>query len=119
MKHVEPVPLIVLVPLVVTGVILFIFWVLLFYIPVKLFKRLNMSLSLKPHIRAATREGQVERVIPYLVMNDEHHADLFLQNGKAYGAGGDLIKKIPKWAEDKMKAMNPKALEEVGWKWPQ
>ena len=74
-----------------------------------------MALNLKPFIRTNNKEGTIEKIVPYLAMTNGDEATIFLQEGKAYGAGGHSIRKLPDWAKKRIEQLNPKVRAEVGW----
>ena len=78
-----------------------------------------MPLSLKVH-HYDDRNGRSVLVKETHYMRIEHEKEppLFIQKGKVYSAGGAQINELPSWWEAELKKVNPKALNEVGYKWP-
>ena len=88
-------------------------------------------LNLKPHKTAkdsSTGRTKVTGVTPYLALgyaepyqNNKGHTlyrsrqTVYLQAGKAYGAGGKEIKELPDWVKAEMGKLSEQALLDVGF----
>ena len=60
----------------------------------------------------------IDKITPYIrVKEGKDGVAIFLQGGKAYGAGGAPIKveDLPGSLPERFRIMNPKVLEEIGW----
>lgn len=88
-------------------------------------------LNLKPHKTvkdSSTGRTKVTGVTPYLALgyaepyqNNKGHTlyrsrqTVYLQAGKAYGAGGKEIKELPDWVKAEMGKLSEQALSDVGF----
>jgi len=74
-----------------------------------------MAFSLKTHIpKRGDAEGKIARYQPYVRINHVDGPPLFIQGGKYYSEGGELIKDLPDWVDDEVAKMSPTAKRECG-----
>lgn len=79
-----------------------------------------MALNLNPHEFAVdpnTLQPVMTRVQSYIRLREGTDPPMFLQAGKVYSEGGQLIprEKWPGWLQDAILQMTPPALEECGF----
>ncbi len=65
------------------------------------------------------RIAHLQKVTPYAYLNngekDEEVPKVLLRGGKCWGMNGKEITPAPQWVIEKIKDMNSKVLEELGW----
>jgi hypothetical protein len=79
-----------------------------------------MSLNLSPHevaVNPDTNQPTLVKITPYVRLRDADDPPMFLQQGKVYSEGGQLIpqSKWPAWLEDAILQLTPLAQEEAGF----
>ncbi len=80
-----------------------------------------MPLNLTVHHFKKHKGGQfvaIDKVTPYFrIRHGTDGVAIFMQGGRAYGAGGASIKvdDLPKWISEELDIMNKKVLAECGW----
>jgi hypothetical protein len=74
-----------------------------------------MAFSLKTHVpKRNDPEGKIGRYTPYVRINSSEGPPLFIQGGKFYSEGGEMVKDLPDWVDDEVAKMSPTAKRECG-----
>lgn len=76
-----------------------------------------MSFTLMPQEYTKQEGSQVyklTRVRPYIRVGSEGES-LFLQEGKVYTLGGEVVKTVPAWCQAEIAKLTPAARAEVGF----
>ncbi len=79
-----------------------------------------MALDFQTHKyrkKPGTNLVELEKVNPYVRMGNGEDAYIYLQAGKCYAGGGEMLdlEDVPGWVWEKMKKMDHRVLKEVGW----